>query len=124
VGGVQITFDLSELGQIKSRGYQRAKSTAQQEYSHDEPEIHGLSALQSVTGNRILPHLLPKPLWGSLTHQEMVKNSQCPKTNFRRGLPNVKKMPILSKIQTAMDSDNGTIQVGKCLPGVKAHKKG
>jgi hypothetical protein len=32
----------------------------------------------------------------------MVKNSQCPKINFRRGVLNVKKKPILSKIQTAM----------------------
>jgi hypothetical protein len=46
VSGVQITFDLSELGQINSCGYQRAKSTAQQEYPYDKPEIHGLSALQ------------------------------------------------------------------------------
>jgi len=72
VRGEQITFDLPELGQINSCGYQRAKPTAQQEYPHPEPEIHGLSALQAlqVTG---YCHTSSQPSLGIPTHQEMVK---------------------------------------------------
>lgn len=48
IGGVQMSLDLPKLGQIESCSYQRAESTAQQKYPHDEPEIHYLSTLPSV----------------------------------------------------------------------------